>query len=198
MKRALIGSGGHAREVMAQMKQDIPCFVDDAYHTESKGLMRLTDFDPSQFEVMVAIADPCDRSSIVSRLPKHTSYFSFVHPTAVLLEPATIEQFVGVFVGAFCVISTNVKIGSHVLFNRGSHVGHDCILGDYVSLMPNSVVSGNVSIGNKCFLGSGAVVREKISICDGVTIGLNSGVVKHIDTPGVYVGTPVRKIGALL
>jgi sugar O-acyltransferase (sialic acid O-acetyltransferase NeuD family) len=176
----------------------VPCFVDDIYYEESKGLMRLTDFDPSQFEVMVTIADPYDRSRIVSRLPEQTCYFSFVHPTAVLLDPSTIEQLVGVFVGAFCVISTNVKVGSHVLFNRGSHVGHDCVLGDFVSLMPNTVVSGNVSIGNRCYLGSGAVVREKISICDGVTIGLNSGVVKHIDTPGVYVGTPVRKIGALL
>jgi hypothetical protein len=31
MKRALIGYGGHAREVMAQMGAKLTCFVDDEY-----------------------------------------------------------------------------------------------------------------------------------------------------------------------
>ena len=31
MKRALIGAGGHAKEVMMQMGQVLPCFVDDRY-----------------------------------------------------------------------------------------------------------------------------------------------------------------------
>jgi len=34
----------------------------------------------------------------------------------------------------------------------------------------------------------------KTTICDNVTIGLNSGVVKDINEKGVYVGLPVRKI----
>ena len=37
-------------------------------------------------------------------------------------------------------------------------------------------------------------IREKISICDDVIIGLNSGVVGDIVESGVYVGTPAKKI----
>jgi len=34
MKKALIGYGGHAREVMAQMGRKLPCFVDDEFVDE--------------------------------------------------------------------------------------------------------------------------------------------------------------------
>ena len=36
--------------------------------------------------------------------------------------------------------------------------------------------------------------KEKIYICDDVTIGLVSGVVKNITESGVYGGVPVSKI----
>jgi len=43
-------------------------------------------------------------------------------------------------------------------------------------------------------MGNNSSVREKINICDNVTIGLNGGVIKNITEPGTYVGTPVKKI----
>jgi len=43
-------------------------------------------------------------------------------------------------------------------------------------------------------MGNNSSIREKINICDNVTIGLNSGVVKDINEGGVYVGLPVKKI----
>jgi UDP-3-O-[3-hydroxymyristoyl] glucosamine N-acyltransferase len=60
--------------------------------------------------------------------------------------------------------------------------------------MPCSVVSGNCTIGNRVYLGTNSSIREKIEICDDVTIGLNSGVVKNIKESGVYVGSPSKKI----
>ena len=35
MKKALVGYGGHAREVMSQMGVKLTCFVDDEYVTEN-------------------------------------------------------------------------------------------------------------------------------------------------------------------
>ena len=45
MKRALVGYGGHAKEVMAQMSQKLTCFVDDKYVVE--GAQPLSKFDPN-------------------------------------------------------------------------------------------------------------------------------------------------------
>jgi serine acetyltransferase len=55
-------------------------------------------------------------------------------------------------------------------------------------------LSGDVIIKDQVYIGTNSSVREKISICDNVTIGLNSGVVKDINESGTYVGSPLKKI----
>ena len=60
--------------------------------------------------------------------------------------------------------------------------------------MPGAIISGNVNVGDYVYLGTNSSIREKLNITKSVTIGLNSGVVKDISTPGVYAGVPVKKI----
>ena len=100
----------------------------------------------------------------------------------------------GSFIGANSIITTDVTIGKHSLLNRGVHIGHDSIVGDFFSAMPNVVISGNVNVGNCTYFGTNSSVKEKITICDDVVIGLNCGVVKDINKKGVYVGTPACRI----
>ena len=58
----------------------------------------------------------------------------------------------------------------------------------------SSKISGNCNIGKHVYFGTNSSVREKITMCDNVTIGLNSGVVKDINEEGVYAGLPTKKI----
>jgi predicted acyltransferase (DUF342 family) len=60
--------------------------------------------------------------------------------------------------------------------------------------MPGSIVSGNVHIGNKIYLGTNSSIKEKLTIIDDVSIGLNTGIVKSIDKSGTYVGQNTRLI----
>jgi sugar O-acyltransferase (sialic acid O-acetyltransferase NeuD family) len=182
MKKALIGYGGHASEVMAQMGETLPCFVSDEYMTSDT--YSLSDFKPSEYKVMIAIADPEARSKIVFNLSPFTSFFTFIHPTALIMDDVEIGE--GSFIGAYSVLTNNIKIGKHALLNRGNHIGHDCEIGDYFSAMPGSIVSGNVKIGNKVYLGTNASIREKLHICENVTIGMNTGITSNIYEPGVY------------
>jgi sugar O-acyltransferase (sialic acid O-acetyltransferase NeuD family) len=190
MKRALIGYGGHAREVIAQIGEKLPCFVDDIYVTDDT--IPLSDFNPDEFLVMIAVANSLDRFNITNRLPKKTKFFSWVHPTALILKDVEIGE--GSFIGANSIITTNIKLGRHSILNRSNHIGHDCVIGDFFSAMPGSIVSGNVTIGDRVYLGTNSSIKEKIRITSDVIIGLNSGVVKNIDNSGVYVGTPTIKI----
>jgi acetyltransferase-like isoleucine patch superfamily enzyme len=167
MKKALIGYGGHAQEVMSQMGQKLICFVDDEYvegNTKS-----LSEFDPEKYIVMVAIADPRIRFDMVNKLPKNTKYFSWIHPTVII-------------------------IGKHGLLNRGNHIGHDCKIGNYFSMMPGSIVSGNVKIHDCVYMGTNSSIKEKTSIHSLVTIGMGSAVIKNINESGTYVGVPSKKI----
>ena len=190
MKRALIGAGGHAREVMVQMQQSLPCFVDDPY--VDSDTLPLSQFNPTEYEVMVAIGDSKARLQMISKLPHNTNYFTFIHPTAVIGQDVTVSS--GSFIGAYSIITTNVFIDKHALLNRANHIGHDTKIGMGLSMMPGSIVSGNCEIGNSVYIGTNASVKQGIKITDFVIIGLNSGVVKNINEPGVYVGTPSKKI----
>jgi serine acetyltransferase len=49
-------------------------------------------------------------------------------------------------------------------------------------------------VGDGVFLGAGAVVIDSISVASNVVIGAGGVVVAAIDSPGVYVGVPVRRI----
>lgn len=189
-KKALIGFGGHAREVMSQMGVNLTCFVDDEY--VKNGCLPLSSFNPKEYDVMVAVANSQDRHNIVNKLPKDTHFFTFIHPSALIMDNVEIGS--GSFIGAYSILTTNIKLGSHSLLNRSNHIGHDCIVGDYFSAMPGSIISGNVNIGDRVYLGTNSSIREKINICDDVVIGLNTGVVKHISDSGTYVSNSNKKI----
>ena len=107
MKKALFGYGGHAREVMAQMNVKLICFVDDDYVME--GTRPLSEFNPKKYALMVAVADSKDRYDIVQRLPKETQFFTFIHPTALLMKDVEIGE--GSFIGAYSILTTNIKTG---------------------------------------------------------------------------------------
>jgi len=191
MKRALLGYGGHAREVMFQMGENLPCFVEDNFVCNST--LPLSQFDPKEYKLMVAVGDSTIRKRLVDNLPSSTQFFTFIHETVISSKFYSVVGE-GSFIGAYSIITTNVKLGKHTLLNRGNHIGHDSTIGDYFSAMPGAIVSGNVTIGNNVYMGTNSTIKEKINVTDNVTIGLNSGITKDINQEGIYVGTPSKKI----
>ena len=191
MKLALFGYGGHAREVASQIDQKVTFFVDDEYANDIA--KPISKFNPEEYVMMVAVADSKDRFDIVQKLPKETQYFTYIHPTVLIMDD-NIELGEGSFIGAYSILTTNIKIGKHALLNRGNHIGHDCQIGDYFSAMPNAVVGGNVTIGDKVYMGSCSNIREKINILNNITIGMNAAVVKNLIDEHIYIGVPAKKL----
>lgn len=191
MKLALFGYGGHAREVAAQIGEPVTFYVDDEYANDIA--KPISEFNPEEEHMMIAVANSQDRKAIVDKLPKETKYFSFIHPTVQVMKN-NIEIGEGSFIGANSILTTNIKLGKHTLLNRGNHIGHDCIIGDYFSAMPGAIVSGNVTMGDCVYTGTNSSIKEKMIVCSGVIIGSNAAVVKHITKSGTYVGVPAKKI----
>lgn len=194
-KRALIGAGGFARELMAHMNTpNMVCFVDDCYWSENENnVLPLSEFNPYDYEVLVAIGDSEQRFNMVSKLPSETSYFSFIHESVKILGDDVIIDN-GSVVCAGCILTTNVKIGKHAQLNLNTTIGHDCKIGDFFTTAPAVNLSGNCKIGNLVYLGTNCSVKQNISITDNVIIGLNAGVVSNINIPGTYVGLPAKII----
>jgi len=189
MRLALFGYGGHAREVALQINKPVEFFVDDEYVNEFT--KPISEFNPETHMMMVAVADSQERKRIVEKLPKETTYFTFIHPTALIMDN-NVEIGNGSFIGAYSIITTNVKIGEHSILNRGNQIGHDTVIGDFFSAMPGAVVSGNVVIGDNIYVGTNSSIKEKIVVNSDVIIGSNAAVVKNIITSGVYVGVPAK------
>jgi sugar O-acyltransferase (sialic acid O-acetyltransferase NeuD family) len=193
MKKALIGFGGHAREVEAHISDHITFFVDDEYcDPRLPQLFPLSQFNPEEYEVMVAIGDCNYRRLVVERLPKETKYFTYIDPTATILGNVDIGE--GSFIGAHCVLTTNIQLGPHTILNRNVNIGHDCSIEAYFSAMPGVVISGDVCIGECVYMGNNSAIREKLTIWDYVTIGMNAAVIKDITQPGKYAGVPAKQI----
>lgn len=191
MKNALFGYGGHADEVMCQIEKSMTCFVDDDY--ACKNTIPISKFNPREYKLMIAVGDSEQRKKIIDKLPYNTQFFTFIHPTAQIMDKnITIRG--GTFIGANSILTTDIKIGKHALLNRGNHISHGCNIGDFFSMMPGSLLSGDCIIGDNVYIGSNACVLQKIKIVSSVIIGAQSLVAKNITKSGTYVGIPTRKL----
>ena len=72
------------------------------------------------------------------------------------------------------------KIGDACYLMRGSHVGHDNVLGDRVTLACNTCLAGYVRVGIKANLGIGTVVHQFTTIGRDTIIGMGSSVLTDI------------------
>ncbi len=194
-ENVLIGAGGFAREIKAHINNlEMKCFIDDEYFVPNDdNIHKLSDFNPQTMNALIAVGNPNDRKGLVERMPSDTEYFTYIHPSAQILDD-NIYIDEGSIITANCILTTNMKIGKHAHLNLSSTVGHDCVIGDYFTTAPGAKISGNCEIGNSVYIGTNASVKQGIRICDFVTIGLNAGVVKHITESGTYIGTPANKI----
>lgn len=198
MKKGIIGVGGFGREVYWSLsqreRQGLIFFVDDKFYQEGlQKTLPISKFDPSEYEIVVAIADSTTRERIVNSLPPETKYFTHIHPS-VQIHGDDVVIGEGSIICAGTIITCNVNIGKHTHLNLITTVGHDCEIGDYFTTAPGVQISGNEKIGNRVYFGTRSCIKQKLQVCDDVIIGMNSGVVKDILESGTYVGTPAKKI----
>ena len=198
MNKGIIGAGGFAREVYYSLlpeEREITSFFvhDEWWDSNMKNIFPLSKFDPSNYEVVVAVANPRDREMIIKSLPSETKYFTHIH-SSVQIQGSDVKIGEGSIICAGTIITTNINIGKHAHLNLITTIGHDCIIGDYFTTAPGVQISGNENIGDRVYFGTRSCIKQKLSVCDDVTIGMNSGVVKNITESGIYVGTPAIKI----
>ncbi len=67
------------------------------------------------------------------------------------------------------------SVGERCLLMVGSHVGHDCHVGNAVTFANNAVLGGHVSVGDNVFLGGQAAVHQFVRIGEGVMLAGLSG-----------------------
>jgi sugar O-acyltransferase (sialic acid O-acetyltransferase NeuD family) len=203
-RRSLFGNGGFARDIRSNLRhygnkagrpEIIPCIVDEEYWEPNHEWIRpFSEYSPGWHIILIAVADPWDREQIAGRLGPKAQYWTFKDFRAHILDDRWVSIGKGSALCAGSIIVCNSTIGDHFQINLNSTVGHDTHIGDFVTISPGVNISGDCTIGNRVFFGTNSCCREKLTICDDVTIGMGAVVVKDITEPGTYIGCPARKV----
>src|SRR6516165_5600264 len=87
------------------------------------------------------------------------------------------------------------EIGDRCFLMAGSHVAHDCKVGNDVTFANNAVIGGHVSVGSNTFLGGQAAVRQFVRIGEGAMIVGMSGVRADVIPWGMAQGPLANLVG---
>jgi len=79
------------------------------------------------------------------------------------------------------------RIGSRNWFLVGSHVAHDCIVGDDIVMSNNAGLAGHVIVENKAIIGAMAGVLQFTHIGEGAMIGGMCGIPKDVIPFGIVM-----------
>jgi UDP-N-acetylglucosamine acyltransferase len=111
-------------------------------------------------------------------------------------------------IGADCDIRENVtmnigteddrgvtSVGDRCFIMAGTHVAHDCAVGDDVTFANNVLLGGHVSVGDRVVFGGGAAVRQFVRIGEGAMIVGLSGVRADVIPYGMAHGPLANLVG---
>lgn len=113
-------------------------------------------------------------------------------PHAIVSAHSTIGE--GSLILHRAVINSHASVGVNCIINTGAIIEHDTTIGNHTHIGPGAVLNGHCTVGNRCMIGSGSVVIQQATIADNIVVGANSTVTKNLTEPGVYVGSPARKV----
>ena len=87
------------------------------------------------------------------------------------------------------------RVGSDCLLMVGSHVAHDCQVGDRVILVNNATLAGHVTVGDAAIVGGLSAVHQFVRIGSHAMIGGMSGVEHDVIPYGMAMGNRARLVG---
>lgn len=141
--------------------------------------------------VVVAINDPGARRSVDERVREFgLPVANLVHPSSVV-GPDLIHGD-GLLLFAGTRVTTNVVLGRHVHVNLNSTVGHDGVIGDFVSINPLSAISGECRLDSGVVVGTTAAILQGLRIGEGSTVEAGAVVVRDVPAGVVVKGVPAR------
>jgi sugar O-acyltransferase (sialic acid O-acetyltransferase NeuD family) len=150
---------------------------------------------------VIGIGEGAVRRKVAQRFADKVGFANLIHPAATFGkgQRQQVETRQGVIVCAGARLTSNIVVGDFTIFNINSTVSHDSIIGDFVTVCPQSCVLGNVEVKSGAWIGAGAVINQgtheaKTTIGENTMIGSGAVVVRDCEANSVYAGVPARKI----
>jgi sugar O-acyltransferase (sialic acid O-acetyltransferase NeuD family) len=202
----IYGAGGLGKEVLSLVRAlehfEPMGFIDDGLRKDTmvKGVRVLGGLDvlnsfSTPVNMVIAIGDPSAKSILVKMIDPSRVYFPvLIHPSVILQDEESIRCGEGSIITAGCILTTDISIGSHVLLNLNTTVGHDVAIGSYASVMTGVNIAGTVKIGDGVLIGSGSNIINGVTVGNFSKIGMGAVVIKDVESETTVVGVPARKV----
>jgi acetyltransferase EpsM len=92
------------------------------------------------------------------------------------------------------IISTEARLGRHVIMNMRALVSHECIVEDYVNLNPGCILCGNVHVEEGAYIGPGATVIRNLTIGAWAVVAAGATVFTNVAPRVTVMGAPARRM----
>ena len=198
----IVGAGGHAKVVIAALRETGPTdgrirvwteSVDEAGGSISGigiGLLEQAELSGAAFHVAIGNNGVRRRlhAAIVERGGRPVA---ISHPGARITTEAHIAP--GTFIAAGAIIGPEATVGPGVIVNHAAIVDHDCRIGGFCHIAPAATLGGNVCVGDGVLIGASATILPGVSICENAVIGAGAVLTRDADCPATYMGVPAVK-----
>jgi sugar O-acyltransferase (sialic acid O-acetyltransferase NeuD family) len=152
------------------------------------------------YSFAIGIGDSIIRKKIFENYT-NLQFPNLIHPTAIfgINQLEAFERTKGNIITAGVIFTNSIIVGDFGLYNLKVTVGHDCIIENFVSLMPNVTISGNVHIQEGAFVGASATILQgtinnKVIIGSSAIVGASSLVTKSVIDNVTVFGVPAKKL----
>lgn len=133
-----------------------------------------------------------------------------IHDTALIGEPPQMREwadgdalfcpFIGcdVEIGAYSCIDAGYEratmLGAGTWVMKQVHIGHDCRIGERVTISTGSVLAGFVEVGDDSKIGVNVTVLPYRKIGKGCIIGAGAVVTRNVPDGETWAGNPARRV----
>lgn len=209
-KLYIVGSGGFGREVLWLAKRindvspewNIMGFIDDdeTLHGSMQdgypvlGGCSYLGMLQEEAYVVIAIGSSKVKKKMTKKLEHYDNvkFATLVDPSVILSDRVNLGE--GCIICAGTIVTVDVMIGRHVIINLDCTLGHDDVIGDYVTVYPSVNISGIVHVGAEVELGTGTQIIQGKTIGEKSILGAGAVVTHDIPENCVAVGSPAKPI----
>ena len=205
----ILGAGGFGRELLDVVKAsnaagdsdfEVLGVLDDGTPDPGRlervgvvllGTTRAASSLPAETVYVIGIGAPAARAELDRRMSDAGLEAAVVvHPRATI--GADVHLGGGTVVCAGAVLTTNIRTGRHCQVHVNATIGHDCVLGDRVTVLPCAAVSGDVLLSDDVTVGTSSCVIQGLTVGLGAVVGAGAAVVRSVADGAVVKGVPAR------